>query len=655
MGAFFRMQLKIYFRLASSYISPLVIGSFYIILVTCVRLAIGTGDVQRILDSNQYIELSANFCMIASFVISSFVTQTFFYRYKNEGIEYLLYSKPIRRKHIFFTNVLASVIGLIISMALMSTMFFISQLIIPFKFTKALLSSLSFFGAGLLCATLALGIAAIVQNFVESKVFQVIVSVIPVLGIMTLGFIKFSSGTDVIQTTYQAANRPIILIPNSPDLKGDSSKAVENLNKRIKSQDDLLIENQSTANMLENQENFAFNPFSKTFKVKKRESIEELANKVKKSFYSHIYWSNFKEYYFPTFTAYDRNLRNWNVTLNYNILNNKSSVINKETGELDKDVIEYLKTKYNLDINNQILVKTTSNDLYSLGYNISNFKDIFDWDRFEEKPLFSIGFNDIQNRNFENFDEFTKKVINKILEKKNFDLIKSVLFNILGLEGYLTGTVDAVNALEIVDFLTGLTKYALLEEKHNFDLVKTKIEEKAKSEKDPNLKKLLEHLKSKSAILSYDLLQSSNFKEYSSTLDDYINARFDTKELSEIQKTRLNSYISIMRERAINAFSQLFWTINIFNIVGERQNGNFANLLETKNLIPYLSESKEKFSKFNKNYKQSIIKVVKLNDNLIELERKNYIETPTSVGITLLVSLTFITLGYLQFERKNFK
>lgn len=85
--------------------------------------------------------------------------------------------------------------------------------------------------------------------------------------------------------------------------------------------------------------------------------------------------------------------------MNYNILNNKSSVINKETGELDKDVIEYLKTKYNLDINNQILVKTTSNDLYSLGYNISNFKDIFDWDRFEEKPLFSIGFNDIQNRN----------------------------------------------------------------------------------------------------------------------------------------------------------------------------------------------------------------------------------------------------------------
>ncbi|NEU03213.1 ABC transporter permease, partial [Escherichia coli] len=77
-------------------------------------------------------------------------------------------------------------------------------------------------------------------------------------------------------------------------------------------------------------------------------------------------------------------------------------------------------------------------------------------------------------------------------------------------------------------------------------------------------------------------------------------------------------------------------------IVGERQNGNFANLLETKNLIPYLSESKDKFSKFNKNYKQSIIKVVKLNDNLIELERKNYIETPTSIGITLLVSLTFI-------------
>ncbi|WP_430004003.1 hypothetical protein, partial [Mycoplasmopsis bovis] len=59
----------------------------------------------------------------------------------------------------------ASIIGLVISMALMSAMFFISQLIIPFTFTKALLSTLSFFAAGLLCAALALGIASIAQNF----------------------------------------------------------------------------------------------------------------------------------------------------------------------------------------------------------------------------------------------------------------------------------------------------------------------------------------------------------------------------------------------------------------------------------------------------------------------------------------------------------
>nr|WP_307920426.1 hypothetical protein [Mycoplasmopsis bovis] len=103
--------------------------------------------------------------MIAAFIISSFVTQTFFYRYKNEGIEYLLYSKPIKRRQIFFSNVFASIIGLVISMALMSAMFFISQLIIPFTFTKALLSTLSFFAAGLLCAALALGIASIAQKF----------------------------------------------------------------------------------------------------------------------------------------------------------------------------------------------------------------------------------------------------------------------------------------------------------------------------------------------------------------------------------------------------------------------------------------------------------------------------------------------------------
>lgn len=41
------------------------------------------------------------------------------------------------------------------------------------------------------------------------------------------------------------------------------------------------------------------------------------------------------------------------------------------------------------------MVKIISNDFYFLGYNISNFKDIFDWDRFEEKLFFRIGFNDI--------------------------------------------------------------------------------------------------------------------------------------------------------------------------------------------------------------------------------------------------------------------
>lgn len=658
MRAFFKMQLKIYFRLASSYVSPLVIGAFYIILVAAVRLSVGAADVQRILDSNQYIELSANFCMIAAFIISSFVTQTFFYRYKNEGIEYLLYSKPIKRRQIFFSNVFASIIGLVISMALMSAMFFISQLIIPFTFTKALLSTLSFFAAGLLCAALALGIASIAQNFVESKVFQVLVAVMPILGIMTLGFVKFSSSIDVVQTTYQAANRPIILIPNSPDLKGDSSKAVENLNSRIRSQKDLLIENQTTANMLENKEKLAFNPFSKKFNVQKRESIADSADKSKNSFYSRIYWLNFKEYFFPAFTAYDKNLRNWNVWLSYNLLDKKDNkIINKETGELNKEVIKYLKDKYNIDINNQILVKTTDNDLYSLGYNISNFKDIFDWDRFEDKPLFSVGLNDIQNRNFEEFDEFTKKVINIILDKNKKTFIRNILLSesFLDLKAYLTGTVDTVNALEIINFLTGLTRYALLKDKHNFELVKVKIKERSTTEKNDQLKKLFSHIDKKSAILSYVLLANANFKEYTSAIDDYIKARFETKNLTAIQKTRLNSYIEIMRKRAINAFSQLFWTVNIFNIIGEKQNDKFLNSLETKNLVPYLSQSTENFDKFNREYKQSIIKVVKLNDNLIELSRNNYIETSTAIGMTLLVSLTFITLGYLQFERKNFK
>lgn len=80
------------------------------------------------------------------------------------------------------------------------------------------------------------------------------------------------------------------------------------------------------------------------------------------------------------------------------------------------------------------------------------------------------------------------------------------MFNVLDLKGYLIGIVDVVNVLEIIDFLIGLIKYILFEEKYNFDFVKIKIEEKVKSEKDLNFKKLFEYLKDKSIILLYDLL-----------------------------------------------------------------------------------------------------------------------------------------------------
>ncbi|ENY68569.1 Hypothetical protein, predicted transmembrane protein [Metamycoplasma auris 15026] len=674
MGAFFRMQLKIYFRLWSSYITPLAIGIFYIILIGLIKLALSANEVDKLVNSNNYVEAIGNFCMIASFIICTFVTQTFFYRYRREGIEYILYSKPIRRFEIYLSNVFASIIGLLLSMFLMGFTFFISKLIVPIEAKQALISSLSLTWAGLLCGLLGLGIASLVQNFVEMKVFQIIVGIIPIFGVLVMNFVKFAQGINVVKVGFRVASNPALLIPNK-DVK-DANDAVDNLNKRIASLDDLLIVNEGIGNKFENDNELIFNPLEKEFQTNKIDTTLDIINNSRNSLYSSIFFLNFKEYYFPLVTLHNRSLQNASVYVDYNHkLNGKENKYYRVldgNGKLNESTLKKLKEKYSLDLKKQILFKTNNGDVFALSYNVDNFRSIFEITNQSFDPQFESFLNyateDIQNNNFDKFKDFNNKVINFILNEEYTKKIKGLLLNGisltqqsgLGLSEFLipkdkNKNPSVIGVHQIIDILSRLTKYVILDDENKFNEEKTKLQNEFQNEKNEELKKINAKFSLPLSLLSLKAIKErSNLKNISGFVDEYIKANFDTKKLTNIQKTRLEHTLASIKEKAAEELSKLLWTINVFKIIGIQEDGSFATKLSTDGLLDYLAASKANYNKYV-NYRWGIIKAIKLNNNLIEFQRKPYLEPHTAILITSLFSLFLIVIGYLKFQRKNFK
>ncbi|PZW01492.1 ABC transporter permease [Metamycoplasma auris] len=659
MGAFFRMQLKIYFRLWSSYIAPLAIGAFYIVLIALIKLALNTNEVDKLVNSNNYIEAIGNFGMIASFIICTFVTQTFFYRYRREGIEYILYSKPIKRFQIYLSNVLASIIGLVLSMFLMGFTFFISKLIVPIEPKKAIITALSLTWAGLLCGLLGLGIASLVQNFVEMKVFQIIVGIVPILSILVMNFVKFAQGINVVKVGFRVANNPVLLIPNK-DVVG-TNKSIDNLNRRISSLDDLLIENERVANKFENDQKLTFNPLQKEFKTKKIDSSLDIINNSRNSLYSKIFFLNFKEYYFPLLTLHNRSLQNASVYVDYNknLKDRKYYDILDQEGNLKEDTLKKLNNKYNLNLKEQILFKTDNNDVYALSYHVNNFKNIFGVSDASSNAQFESFFDyatdDIQNNNFDQFKEFNNRVIKFILNKEYADKIKNVLVNFLGLEKLLTQNPDVTIVHRVIEILSRLTKHVVLNDEIKFKEEIEKIKEEIKNDKNKDLKELNDKFSIYLPFLSLETIKEKiNLDNLSGLVDNYIKHNFDQSKLSEIQRRKLESALAKTKEKAAEELSKLLWTINVFKIIGLQEDGTFKTTLSTKNFLNYLAQSSTNYNKFV-DYKKGILKVIKLNDNLIEFQRKPYLEPLTALLITYIISSILIIAGYLKFQRKNFK
>lgn len=695
MNAFFKMQLKNYFRMPSSYVTPVILGLFYIIIVISIKFAVKPLEANQLLKSNQYIEFTANLALFGMFMISSFITQTFFYKYRQEGIEFVIFSKPITRAQTYFANIFASFLGLFFSTFLLSVPFFISQLIIPLGFKKSLMSTLTFMAAGLLCAIVALSIGAIIQTLVESKVFQIIVAVIPFLSVLSFSFIKAPEQKDSFYALGKSVKNPPIFIQKTPlSNKKSKNPSIDNFEKKIKSQEDWFIENRTFANIFENKNklNFKINDIANlnSVEVNDKKSIVDYIDKANKSFYNKVYWLNFREYFFPLYTAYDSNIRNLSLFVNYekNIYSKNNYYYNflDKKGNLNLSTIKQIEQEFDIDFLKTILIKTNDNKLYSLGYNVMNFNTIFQWDKLDEIQELIMQYGNIQDKAFESFKDFSAKIIDSFVSEKTIrelsnnyipnnswlsqlqiallfgddifdktipEVAKIFLTKKMKLENLLnTSEIDIVNVYSLIHFLGRMTAAALNNDQNSFNITKNEINKKLI---DPNY---TEWKTVYTALAKINYLELQPLSLIAKRLDKYIDKNLDFKNLTDIQKSKIESQKALVKKNIINNVAKGFWTIQILKMTGlQNDNQKFKNIYNMSNLNKFLTINKgENFSKYANEYKnQSIFKLVELTNNMIKLKRKDPISLKIGVSIVLIFSLLLIGVGYILFKRKNFK
>lgn len=222
MRIFFQLQLKIFYRQISSYVAAVVIGFLNICMALALYISIkvvgGDNELIRTPEINRIFRgFMIFFAVASSFVISAFAMQTLFYKYKSEGIYYVMHSKPIKRSKIYVATILAGLVVLTSQTAIISLGYFFGTMILPSMSWRAkILSSLTFYLGCLLIAIFSLGIGAIVNNYIQGKTYQFAAAWVPIIITLLFSFIATPSATKANVVHTIAPNQLVTSVKEKP-------------------------------------------------------------------------------------------------------------------------------------------------------------------------------------------------------------------------------------------------------------------------------------------------------------------------------------------------------------------------------------------------------------------------------------------------------
>ncbi|VEU78287.1 ABC-type transport system involved in multi-copper enzyme maturation, permease component [Mycoplasmopsis columbinasalis] len=262
MLAFIRLQFKIYFRQLSSYVVPLIFAFIYIILkIAFVAFLPSAEDVIKLFNTEWFNAYQALYSLILCVFFIATAGATVFYRYRTEGIEILLFSKPLSRTKIYYANILVTFICSVLSLLISLVGNLFSFLVVPQVKEQAWIDTAKLLAASLLAIIFLLAFASIVQLLVSLKVFQMIMITIPAIVLFVFSFIRATAISSVYVQTENAAviNMFVLTNTNNTDTQKQKEISAANTTKNLSTLNFIQDNSQyfNLSPILPNDNNFA--------------------------------------------------------------------------------------------------------------------------------------------------------------------------------------------------------------------------------------------------------------------------------------------------------------------------------------------------------------------------------------------------------------
>ncbi|VEU58872.1 Uncharacterised protein [Mycoplasmopsis gallinacea] len=309
MLSFLKLQLKIYFRQFSTYIVPLVLALIIFFYRLVFYWSGKTPEDSKVLLS--LISISFYYGLLvflAVFISVAFSGTTFFYKYKNEGIGTILYSKPISKHQIFWTNWLCILIGSVFCLVFINIANLLSLFAVNLYTVKEVFSIFaSVLLASFLFSLLAIGFASFVHNFVQLKTFQIIVGIVPFILIFIFSAMKLNVVKSEINFIPKLKNKATIILRDNSANKKDYFKDIQN---NFGSNNEVLAFDKNTEDLFGNYNYQNGNFKLEDIKAKDISLLDDFLNNYNddSNLYNKLEYLNFGEYFYQIISSFNREI-----------------------------------------------------------------------------------------------------------------------------------------------------------------------------------------------------------------------------------------------------------------------------------------------------------------------------------------------------------
>lgn len=359
MRVFFKMQLKMFYRQKSSYIIAIVLTILNIAIALALFVSLKVADPSgQLANSSEASSMFRTFMVMfgtaSGFMTSAFTLQTLFYKYKEEGIYYVMQSKPITRFEIYTATIGAGTIALTTQILITSLGYFVGTFFIPaLTLTSKFTSWITFFLASLLIGILSMGIGAIGHNFIQSKSYQFLAGWIPTIFVLIFFFLSTPAKT-----------KTNIMLPLST---AKNSYVVRNYKNDQ--------ERQNAAKFVASPYRFGQYEFEVENRVSTKTNFVDSIKEANLTLYNRIYWMDVSTYFSSIFFMSNRKDGRTQEYMYTKYFNYTEDDFQKDLKEgkfifkvidktADKPNINYFAMSYNPTVISELTSKKKSNDSF---------------------------------------------------------------------------------------------------------------------------------------------------------------------------------------------------------------------------------------------------------------------------------------------------